>query len=415
MNNQDFKQRLKHALGEDRLRLLELIVEEATRLGYPLYIVGGSVRDLMLGRLLNDFDLTVEGDAIALARALMARHGGGVTVHTKFGTSKWFLPENLKSGHDTLDLVSARSETYKHPAALPTVKPGSLDDDLRRRDFTINALAVRLDGSHFGELRDDHDGLDDLQKGIIRVLHPGSFMDDPTRLYRAVRYEGRYGFRITEDTLALIPDARPLVEKLSAQRIRHELDLILDEPNAVSMLKRLDELDLLTSIHPSLADFNQSKLATLQSDDPVLQNRNSRWTLWLMHLTDQEIEFLNDRLHFTAELLKILRSASVLYANLPAVIGLKPSEAVEVLEGYSFKALEVFSIAVQDEAAKDILTRYLTEWWYVKPKTTGHDLKKHGIPPGPKYNEILRRLRAAWLDGEVKTEEEEKDLLKTIL
>lgn len=415
MNNQNLTERLKHALGEDRLRLLELIIEEATRLGHPLYIVGGSVRDLMLGRPLNDFDLTVEGDALALARALKARHGGGVTAHTKFGTAKWFLPENLKAGHDTLDLISARSETYKHPAALPTVKPGSLDDDLRRRDFTINALALRLDGSHFGELRDDHNGLDDLQKGIVRVLHPGSFVDDPTRMYRAARYEGRYGFRITEDTLALIPEARPLVEKLSAQRIRHELDLILDEPNAVSMLKRLDELNLLTPIHPSLADFNRSNLARVQSDDPVLQNRNSRWTLWLMHLTDQEIEFLNDRLHFTAELLKILRSASVLHANLPAVIGLKPSEAVEVLEGYSFKALEVFSIAGQDEAIRDILTRYLTEWWYVKPKTTGHDLKKHGIPPGPKYNEILRRLRAAWLDGEIKTGEEEKTMLEGML
>jgi tRNA nucleotidyltransferase (CCA-adding enzyme) len=415
MNNQDFTQRLKHALGEDRLRLFQLVVEEAVQLGFPLYVVGGSVRDLMLGHPLNDFDLTVEGDAIALARALRARHGGGVTAHTKFGTAKWFLPETLKAGHDTLDLASARSEIYKHPAALPTVKPGSLEDDLRRRDFRINALAVRLDGSHFGELRDDHNGLDDLQKGIVRVLHPGSFMDDPTRMYRAVRYEGRYGFRITEDTLALIPDARPLVEKLSAQRIRHELDLILDEPHAVSMLKRLDELDLLSAIHPVLANFHRSHLASAQLEEPVLQNRNSRWLLWLMHLTDQEIEFLNERLHFTAELLKMLRSAALLETNLPDLMGRKPSQVVQLLEGYSIKAIEVFSIALQDESLRSILNKYLSEWWGIKPKTTGHDLKKHGIPPGPKYNEILRRLRAAWLDGEVKSEEEEKKLLKTIV
>ena len=277
------------------------------------------MRDLVLGRRLNDFDLTVEGDAITLARSLASKHGGGVTAHAKFGTAKWFLPQNLKPDaetHDTLDLISARSETYKHPAALPTVKPGSIADDLRRRDFTINALAIRLDGSHFGELRDDLNGLEDLQKEIVRVLHPRSFIDDPTRMYRAVRYEGRYGFRIAEDTLALIPEARPFVEKLSPQRIRHELDLILDEPNAVSMLRRLAELDLLAPIHPALANFNQSNLATLKSDDPALQNRNSRWILWLMHLTDQEIEFLNERLHFTADLLKILRSASLLNANL---------------------------------------------------------------------------------------------------
>ena len=400
------------------MRLLQLVVEEGTQRRLPLYIVGGSVRDLILGRGFKDFDLTVEGDAIALARSLAARHGGGVTAHTKFGTAKWFLPENLKpdtGAHDALDLISARSETYKHPAALPTVKFGSIEEDLRRRDFSINVLALRLDGDHFGELRDDHGGLDDLQNKIVRVLHPRSFIDDPTRMYRAVRYEGRYGFRIAHDTLALIPEARSLVERLSAQRIRHELDLILEEPGAVAMLKRLDELDLLSVIHPVLRDFQKSHLATTPLEDPVLQNRNSRWLLWLMHLTDQEIEFLNERLHFTAELLKMLHSAALLETNLPELKGRKPSRVVELLEGYSIKAIEVFSVALKDEEIKAILNRYLSEWWGVRPKTTGHDLKKRGIPPGPKYNEILRRLRAAWLDGEVKSEEEERKLLDSIV
>lgn len=416
---QNYSKLLEKSLDTTRLTLLRLVAEEATQHGLPLYIVGGSVRDLVLGRRLNDFDLTVEGDAIALARSLASKHGGGVTAHKKFCTAKWFLPKSLTpqhltpdtSTHDTLDLISARSETYKHPAALPIVKAGSIADDLRRRDFTINALAIRLDGSQLGELRDDLHGMQDVEKGIVRILHPGSFVDDPTRLYRAIRYEGRYGFKIAEDTLALIPTARPFVEKLSAQRIRHELDLILDEPKAVSILERLAELDLLTPIHPALANFDRSHLATLKSNDPALQNRNSRWVLWLMHLTDQDIELLNERLHFNAGLLKILRSASLLNANLTAILGLKPSQVVEILEGYSIKALEVVSSAVQDKELKNILTKYLSEWWHVQPKTTGHDLKKRGIPPGPKYTEILRRLRAAWLDGEVKTEAEEKALL----
>jgi tRNA nucleotidyltransferase (CCA-adding enzyme) len=412
---QNYSQQLEKSLDAERLTLLQLVREEATQRGLPLYIVGGSVRDLVLGRPFNDFDLTVEGDAIALARALASKHGGGVTAHLKFGTAKWFLPPHLKTGHDTLDLISARSETYKHPAALPTVKTGSIEEDLRRRDFTINAMAIRLDGDHYGELRDDLNGLEDLQKKTIRVIHPGSFIDDPTRMYRAVRYENRYGFKLAEETVALIPEARSFVEKLSPQRIRHELDLILDEANAVSMLARLDELDLLTPIHPALANFRQSNLATVKSDDPALQNRNSRWLLWLMHLTDQEIEFLNDRLHFRADLLKIIRSAAMLETNLPALVGLKPSEAVELLEGYSIKALEVVSIAGQDEGIKNILTEYLSEWWHVKPNTSGHDLKKRRIPPGPKYNEILRRLRAAWLDGEIKTEEEEMKMLDEML
>ena len=415
MSGQNFAERLQASLGEERLRLLHLVAEEAAQRGLSLYAVGGSVRDLVLGRPLNDFDLTVEGDAIGLARALAAKHGGGVTAHTKFGTAKWFLPKDLKDSHDTLDLISARSETYNHPAALPTVKLGTIEDDLRRRDFTINAMAIRLDGAHFGELRDDLHGMEDLQKGMIRVLHSRSFIDDPTRMYRAVRYAERYNFQIAGDMLALIPEARPVVEKLSPQRIRHELDLILDEPNAASMLKRLDELDLLSCIHPALAHFEKSNLATLKLSDPALQTRNSRWALWLMHLTDQEIEFINDRLHFTADLLKVLRSIALLETNLNAVIGLKPSEVVEVLKSYSFKALEVVSAALPEGEIKSTLSRYLSEWWLVKPKTTGHDLKKRGIPPGPKYNEILRRLRAAWLDGDVKTEEEEKKLLDSIL
>ena len=418
MNTQNFTEQLQNSLGEERLPLLHVVAEEATQRGIPLFIVGGAVRDLVLGRSINDFDLTVEGDAIGLARALAAKHGGGVTAHARFGTAKWFLPKNLvpdTGPHDTLDLISARSEIYREPAALPTVQLGTIEDDLRRRDFTINAMAIRLDGANFGELRDALNGMDDLQKRVIRVLHSRSFVDDPTRMYRAVRYEGRYEFNMAEETLALIPEGCTLVKKLSPQRIRRELDLILDEPNAVSILKRLDELELLTCIHPALGTFGKSNLATVKSEHAVLQNRNSRWLLWLMHLTDQDIEFINDRLHFTAELLKMLRSAALLESNLPALSGLKPSQVVELLEGYSIKVLEVFSSALQDETQKNILNRYLSEWWGLKPRTTGHDLKKRGIPPGPKYNEILRRLRAAWLDGEVKTEEEERRLLDSIL
>ncbi|MGZ9220632.1 MAG: CCA tRNA nucleotidyltransferase [Anaerolineales bacterium] len=410
--------RIESSLISELLALIRLVRMEAEKLGLPLFIVGGSVRDLVLGRAVNDFDLIVEGDAIALARSLASRHGGKVTAHTEFGTAKWFLPDNLKSdaeAHDTLDIVSARSETYKHPAALPTVRTGSIKDDIRRRDFTINALAIRLDGSHFGELRDDLNGMDDLHKGIIRVLHPRSFIDDPTRMYRAVRYEGRYEFKIAEDTLALISEARPLVEKLSAQRIRHELDLILEEPNAASMLARLDELDLLAPIHPSLSNFNQSNLATLKADDSVLQNRQARWILWLMHLTEQEIEFVNGRLHFTANLLKTVRSAALLNANRTAVTGLKPSQCVELLEGYSLGALEAVYHILPDEEIKNKISKFLSEWRHIKPKTTGHDLKKRGIPPGPKYTEILRRLRAAWLDGEVKSEEDEKEMLANLI
>jgi tRNA nucleotidyltransferase (CCA-adding enzyme) len=407
--------RIKSSLTAELLTLIRVVKTEAESLDLPLFIVGGSVRDILLGRRLNDFDLTTEGNAIALARSLASKHGGKVTVHAKFGTAKWSLPDNLKTDQHALDLISARSEIYKFPAALPTVKLGSIEDDLSRRDFTINALAIRLDGAHFGELLDDLNGMEDLQKGIIRVLHPRSFIEDPTRMYRAVRYEKRYRFKIAENTLALVPEARSLIEKLSAQRIRHELDLILAEPNTVSMLTRLDEFDLLAPIHPALSRFNQSNLATLKPGDQAMQDRQSRWILWLMHLTGEEIESVNKRLHFTADLLKTLRSASLLTSNQTAVVGLRPSQCVEMLENYSLRALEAVYQVLPEEEIRNKISKYLLEWRYVEPRTTGHDLKKRGIPPGPRYAEILRRLRAAWLDGEVRTAEEELIMLDELI
>jgi tRNA nucleotidyltransferase (CCA-adding enzyme) len=134
-----------------------------------------------------------------------------------------------------------------------------------------------------------------------------------------------------------------------------------------------------------------------------------------MHLKAREIEFLNERLHFPADLLKVLHSAASLNANSDAVVGLKPSQVVELLDSYSIKAVEVISVATSEEKIRMILSNYLSDWWHVKPKTTGHDLKKLGVPPGPKYAEILRRLRAAWLDGEIKSDEEEKTLLNSLL
>src|SRR5512137_2240263 len=187
------KSDLDQKLSSRQLALLRIVADAAATRHLPLYLVGGFVRDLLLGSPATDFDLVVEGDAISLARMLAAQYGGKVTSHLRFGTAQWFLSG---SDHHVLDFISTRSETYKHPAALPTVKPGTLTDDLLRRDFTINTLALRLDAKHWGELRDDLGGLEDLKHGLVRVLHPLSFQDDPTRLFRAVRYEKRYGFRI---------------------------------------------------------------------------------------------------------------------------------------------------------------------------------------------------------------------------
>lgn len=426
----DLKSQLASTLSLDQLRILHLVANEASQSGLPLYIVGGSVRDLILGSATKDLDLTVEGDAISLAQLLGKHHGGKVTAYKKFGTAKWFLPKSLRTeSSESLDLISARSETYKHPAALPTVKPGSMEDDIHRRDFTINTLAIRLDGLHFGQLRDDLHGMEDLKNGIVRVLHEQSFIDDPTRMYRAVRYAERNGFRIAESTLALIPDARLLIEKLSAQRIRHELDLILEEWNAFSMLTRLAELDLLQPIHPALSydDTIRERLENLHTyrglqhlspwnitKGEQMNDSDLGWLLWLMSFSKENIASLNARLQFTADLLASLFAVSMMFEDQSTFVGLKPSGCVERLESYPVNAVEAMGYVAKDPRIKELFDEYISKWRYIKPHTTGNDLKSLGIEPGPRYAVILRKLRNAWLNGEVKTEEEEKKLLKDL-
>jgi tRNA nucleotidyltransferase (CCA-adding enzyme) len=305
-----------------------------------------------------------------------------------------------------------------------------MDNDIRRRDFTVNTLAIRLDGSHFGQLRDDLHGMDDLKNGIVRVLHERSFIDDPTRMYRAVRYAERYGFRIAESTLALIPEAQPFVEKLSAQRIRHELDLILEEWKADSMLARLAELELFQPIHPALT-YDQSMHERLENlhtyrglqhlspwnitKGEQMRDSDLGWLLWLMSLSEDKITSLNSRLHFTADLLASLYAVSMMFGDQAAYIGLKPSECVERLESYPVNAVEAMGYVAKDPRIKEVFDEYISRWRYIKPHTTGNELKTLGIEPGPRYAVILRQLRNAWLDGEVESEEEEAKLLKRLL
>lgn len=427
----NLKPKLEATLSSDQLRILHLVADAAPQNGLPLYIIGGSVRDLILGAVIKDLDLIVEGDAIALARTLGNIYGGKVTAHKKFGTAKWFLPKDFRmESSDTLDLISARSETYKHPAALPTVKMGSMDDDIHRRDFTINTLAIRLDGSHFGQLRDDLNGMGDLENGIVRALHKNSFIDDPTRMYRAVRYAERYGFKISEETLDMIPGARSFIAKLSAQRIRHELDLILEERNAASMLARLAELDLLQPIHSALFfdGSMQERLGNLHTHRGLqhpspwnitkggqLNDSDLGWLLWLMSFPKDGIMSLNARLRFASDLLASLFAVSMMFDDQSSFVGLKPSECVERLESFPVNAVKAMEYAVKDPRVKELFYEYISKWRYIKPHTTGDDLKALGIEPGPRYTVILRQLRNAWLDGELKTEDEEKRLLKTLV
>ncbi|MGH8310122.1 MAG: CBS domain-containing protein, partial [Steroidobacteraceae bacterium] len=228
--------RLARSLDPALLALIRDIAATARQMNSSLFFVGGIVRDLLLGQPLYDIDFVVEGDAVALARRLARERGGQVKSHSRFGTAKWILDERAPAvptpdglGLHTLDFVTARTEFYTHPTALPQVEQSSIKQDLHRRDFTINAMAACLDPDRFGELLDFYGGERDLRDGVIRVLHSISFVDDPTRMLRAARFEQRFGFRIDPRTQDLLSGALDLLDRVSGPRIWNEIELILRE------------------------------------------------------------------------------------------------------------------------------------------------------------------------------------------
>lgn len=427
----NLSQRLEQYLTPEALALIRLIRTEAERLDLPLYLVGGSVRDILLGRAVNDFDLTIEGDAAKLAESILRKYAGRVIFHSRFGTATWTLDDitfkrldvpmlGASSFPPFLDFISARSETYSKPGALPTIKRSTIDDDLRRRDFSINAMALRLDGRFWGQLHDPLGGQSDLEKRRIRLLHNRSFIDDPTRMLRAIRYAMRYGFEIEPETLALINyESREVLSRLSGERLRHEIDLMYDESEPSAMLRRAAELDLLRPIHPSLlnANFQLPFLEVLSSEFgeftiPDIMNfkRTLGWILWLMPLSEYDIELVAKRLDFPMLLAKAARAASSLVNWLPSLAGAKPSQWTFYLE--QLPSIAVYAVyLIRREAA---LRDFLVSWRNIRPTITGDDLKDRGLQPGPRFAEILRQLRAAWLDGEVMNREEEIKLFEKI-
>ena len=427
--------RLESAMPPDRLRLLKIIAEGAHEQHAALYLVGGFVRDLLLEHPSPDFDLVVEGDAITLARGLALHYGGRVTGHARFGTAKWHLSDRASErftnldvvGLQTVDLVSARTEFYTHPTALPTVERGSIKLDLHRRDFTINTLALRLDGRHYGELHDYWGGLEDLHIGLVRVLHSLSFVDDPTRILRAVRFEQRFSFRIEDRTMQLLLEARPLIERLSGDRIRHELNHILSTAQAPQIIARLNSLSLLKSIHAYLTwdDWLADHIGLLDtidlqaewemSGERALVKRELSYALWLIRLPVEHACIVINRLKLSTSLSKAIISACELWRDQEEMAGVSPSALVARLEEVPPLSRYAFNLAISDAELRDKLLSYVTRWKTIQPTTDGDTLKSLGLPPGPIYKRILGILRDARLDGRIITSEDEKQLLSELL
>ncbi len=390
---------------------LKRIGREGDRLKIGVYLVGGAVRDLLLGMRNIDLDLVVEGDGIEFACWLAERMEGRIKRYDRFGTALLVLRPGIK-----LDLASARRECYQRPGALPQVNKGDLKADLYRRDFTINSLALCLNSDRFGKLFDPYGGREDLEEGVIRVLHKLSFSDDPTRIIRAVRFEQRYGFSLEGETESLLKEAvgAGMLDRISGQRIGDEFILILKEREPIKAIKRLDEFGILAFLNPEIRIDAQ----LFGEIEPNLSRFDSlkieRWMVYLLALVwGLELE---PALQF-AQRLYLPKRASLLIGDvwksqeridhLLSLSSPLPSQIYRALEVLGPEAL-AFLLAQRDSGRFEGFVRVMVEKLSkVRLAISGDDLKRMGIPPGPIYRRILDKVFEAKLDGEVRTEEEE--------
>ena len=359
-----------------------------------VHLVGGAVRDLLLGADPVDVDLTVEGDAPAVAAALADRLGGETRVHDRFGTA------TVRAGDLAFDLVSARAESYRRPGALPDVRPGTLDEDLARRDFSVNAIALDLAPARIGELHAAPGALEDLVAGTIRVLHAASFRDDPTRLLRAVRYSTRLGFGIEPDTERLAREAagEGALDRVSGQRVADELLDLLREPPALQSAARLADLGIAERLGPGLrldAGVAERALGLAPPD--------ARRELLLLgaacsHVPSADLRAWLDDLGLEAadrEAVVAAARANELAAALRGATS--ASEVAACADGRPPEAVALAGALGAEEAAR----RWLQELREVGLEIGGDDLLAAGVPPGPAVGRGLAAALARKRDGEV--------------
>ncbi len=430
----DIRKLMVDSLPEAVWDLIQAVSKIAGELSMPLYFVGGLVRDLLVGKPSADIDMVVEGDAIILARRLRTRFGGETRSHAQFGTAKWLLTPNVwqrlapatnvDSAPMFIDFVTARTEFYTRPSALPEVERGSIKLDLHRRDFTINTLAVRLDGAHLGELLDFYGGLRDLELGYVRVLHSLSFVDDPTRILRAIRLEQRLNFTLEARTAELLSAALPMLNRVTGDRIRNELQMCLLEENRISIMERLAGLGVLAQIHPGLiwqmptADTFRHAAQILQDDmwAKVLGEESPAFVffaLLLMPLSNTVQQEAMTRLKVRKSTRDDVIAARMLLrnmANLPA--DSRPSEVVIKIRQYPPRVLLVgLAASGPDTPIGRYIDIYQREWQHVRTVLNGNDIIEMGIKAGPQVGYLLDQLLAARLDGEIKDISDEIELV----
>jgi len=422
---------VQRVLGANAAQMIRAVGELAQDRGQEVYMVGGCVRDLLLHRRNLDIDFVVEGDAVRFAEAIRTALGGSVSSFRPFGTAKWFPDEithkrlglKYNGTPEHIDFASARNEFYEHPTALPTVYSGSIKLDLQRRDFTINALAVQVSPS-FGRILDYYGGLSDLELKHLRVLHSLSFIDDPTRIVRAVRFEQRLQFEIEPRTEALIPPALPMLGRITGERVRNELTLLLNERHPEDGFLSLAKRGALSAIHPALhfderaAELFRRARETSPPDDLSIIFPDIYWHLLALSMMPGEAESMCERLRVPRPMQVSIPQTARLGSDLKRLLDddAPPSAMTRGLETYEVNALLAHYIRAEDESPEHAaIAHFLSTWRHIKPTIDGHRLQAMGLQPGPCFKEILDRLRTARLDDKINTDEDETLLLQTLI
>lgn len=396
-------------------------------LGYSVYAVGGFVRDLMMGVENFDIDIVVEGDGIRFAEMFEKRIPCHVRTHRKFGTAVILFPDGSK-----VDVATARLEIYDAPAALPTVETGSIRMDLYRRDFTINTLALQLNPKAFGELIDFFGAVKDIKEKVIRVLHNLSFVEDPTRIFRAIRFEQRLGFQIARHTQNLMRNAVKVgfMERLSGGRVLSEFVLILEEDNPSPALRRMKDFDLLRFLHPQLKFdedvercFERIHHACSWFDLLFLEEKYERWRIYFYGLTDflkpQEVEELCQRLSITERSHKTIMEGKhrgdqtllQIYSWITADYQPKRSEIFSILDPLSTESKLFMMSKTTQTVTRRYISLYFTQLKKAKTVLRGTDLIQMGIQAGPSIRKTLNDLLKARLDEQVTTRQDEVDFV----
>lgn len=397
--------------------------EIAAELNSTVYCVGGYVRDLFLQVANFDVDLVVEGEGRELATILASQLGGKVRIHERFGTAVVILPDGSK-----IDVATARTEYYEFPAALPQVERSSIKEDMYRRDFTINTLAICLNPACFGDLIDYFGGRKDLQNGLIRILYNFSFVEDPTRILRAIRFEQRYKFTIEPDTLRFARDAieRRMLGKLSYKRILTELILILNEKDPVPALQRIRDTGVWKYILPEIKaeslNWNTLKRVPLVTgwwEERYYSNKFKAWILYFIiffaQLSSEQSEVVLQRYPLDRLAKRIIIDSSFVpqlasrISNSPEIC---PSDLDELISSIANENLLYLLLCIKDESSWDRVVNYLDlkEWVYVE--IDGHDLKELGLKPGPVFKDILDELYDLKLNEKIKSKAEEINTVK---